>query len=155
MVSPCIMDGPTFCVCCFRLATICIGERTLPLKFAGHTSLHLPHTAHAYPSSNCFHVKSWILSAPKASTFSRLGVVRVPGVSKDRKKKLTGAPSRCVCLERGITMENESITSTCSHQPTSCIANAKLSGKLADIKASPTALPIKASAWGPVPFPAT
>ena len=76
-------------------------------------------------------------------------------LSKDRKKKLTGAPIRCVCFDNGITMENDRITSKCNHQPTSWRINAALSDKLDDIKALPIALPIKASACGPSPLPAT
>ena len=75
--------------------TICIGESVFPVRFAGHTSVHLPQTAHAKASSSCFWLKSFILDAPKDSAVSKsVIVVNVPLAPNCRVTKPIGAPTR-------------------------------------------------------------
>ena len=43
------------------------GSSGFPVKLAGQTDVHLPHTVHASKSTSCFHEKFSITSAPTVS----------------------------------------------------------------------------------------
>ena len=45
--SPSMMPGAVSSTCSFRFSTMCMGERILPLMFAGQTSVQRPQTAQA------------------------------------------------------------------------------------------------------------
>ena len=59
--------------------TISRGSSGLPVAWAGHTLVHRPHIVQASRSSNCFHVKSSTVEAPKlsSSVSSRFGIGRI------------------------------------------------------------------------------
>ena len=76
---------PMVIMCSLIFSTMCMGDRILPVVLAGQASVQRPQTAQAYPSSNCFQVKSCTLPAPKRSAFSRSMAAMVPRGSRDRK----------------------------------------------------------------------
>ena len=96
---------------------MCIGDSIFPVRFAGQTSVHLPQTAHANASSNCFWLKSFIREAPNDSASSKsVIVVKVPFASSCLVTNAIGAPTRCTCLEIGMYTEKPRIMAKCIHQ---------------------------------------
>ena len=97
--------------------TTCIGDNIFPVRFAGHTSVHLPQTAQAKASNSCFWLKSFIFDAPKDSAVSKsVMVVKVPFAPNCRVTKPIGAPTRCTCLDIGMYTEKPKIIARCTHQ---------------------------------------
>ena len=95
-------SGPDSSTCSLRFSTMCIGESTFSVRFAGQLSVHRPQTAQAKPSRSSFWVNSDAFDAPKLSAVSRSGVDSVPLASSDRIRKLSGDATMCMCFERGM-----------------------------------------------------
>ncbi len=89
--------------CSFIPSAICIGDRSFPLILAGQLSVHLPQTAHAYPSKIDFHENPSVPPAPKVSAVSKSGIgFRVPRACMVVNNTFTGAPTMCMCFDIGI-----------------------------------------------------
>ena len=93
------------------LRIISLGSNGLPVKFAGHTEVHLPHTVQASKSTSCFQVKFSISSTPTLSISSNS--IRLPmsfmapfGRSFGLKYIFTGEVTMWRSLDWGRTIKN-------------------------------------------------
>ena len=81
-----------------------LGDSSLPVVHAGHTSWQRPHSVQDIVSSVCFQVRSGTVPAPKRISSS--GPSKRSGSSRPRarvraKKTLTAAVAMWRCLEWG------------------------------------------------------
>src|SRR3989454_12116640 len=100
-----------------------IGLSGLPVAFAGHASVHRPHSVHAYPSRSCRQESCSTRFTPKVSVFSRSTFLSAPFGVRSMKNVLMIAKMMCMCFEWGTYARNENSRTTWVHQNT-CHQNA-------------------------------
>ena len=102
--APRTSGGPSSKTWSRRAMISSLGESSLPVVQAGHTSWQRPHSVQEKVSSVCFQVRSATVPAPKRMSSSgpskRSGSSR-PGALVWPKKTLTAAVAMCRCLEWG------------------------------------------------------
>src|SRR5437879_12678846 len=95
-----------------------IGSSGLPVAFAGHASVHRPHSVHAYPSRSCRHDSCSTRFAPNPSDFSRSTFFSAPFGVRSMKIVFTMAKTMCMRFDYGTYAGNEDKRTTWVHQDT-------------------------------------
>ena len=97
----------------------------MPVAWAGHTDVQRPQTVQASVSSNCFHVKSSMVEAPKLSSSVSMrlgrGFIAPFGRSRSRRYMFMGEVNMCRSFVVGRIARKTRNATTCAPHSQRCV----------------------------------